>query len=366
MKIYIVAGEASGDLLGAAVMRAILEQDGQKHQINGVGGDCMTECGLESLFVIDALAVGGITETFWHIRKIMKLIRLTVDHILKTRPDVVFTIDSPDFCFRVAELVRKANAKIKLIHFVAPSVWAWRPWRAGHVAKLYDHLLTLFDFEPQYFLPHGLKVTHVGHPVIETHNEITENKDDTLLLMPGSRPQEIKKLLPIFIEAASKIKAKKVVIPTLKRIERYVDDIIIAISRTCDIGTKIEHITDNLEKESLYQTAKLAIVASGTATLQLALAGCPMIVCYRLSGISYAIVRMLTDIKYISLVNIIANKPVVPELIQKYCTPETIATTAKTIDYHKQITGFRELPSRLRPTSGVTPSKTIASIITNS
>ncbi|MDR0695752.1 MAG: lipid-A-disaccharide synthase [Holosporales bacterium] len=371
MKLYIIAGEASGDLLGSSVMRALRSKMAKKEavvqkqelEIVGIGGALMRECGLKSLFEIWELAVGGITEAIPHIFKIRQLIKKTAQDIINKAPDIVLTIDSPEFCFRVVKLVRQSRRDIRLIHLVAPSVWAWRPWRARQVAKIYDHLLTLFEFEPPYFNKYGLKTTFVGHPIVESCCEIHGVKDDVLLLMPGSRRQEVKQLLVKFIRAASqigiKIGIKRVVVPTLPHIESYVRRYIESIPSEI----KIETITNNADKEKLYKTAKLAIVAGGTATLQLTLFGCPMIVCYRLSWLSYAIIRPMVRVRYISLVNIIANQSIVPELVQRDCSVDNIIKTAADLDYQQQLRDFDEFSQRLRPGPIELPSEKIASII---
>ena len=350
---YIIAGEPSGDFLGASVISAIKKQP-EKLNICGVGGKLMEDEGFVSLFDIKEISVGGIVEIVPHILKIKKLIKQTVNDILEKKPDIVLTIDSPGFCFRVAKLVRRRNKNIKLMHLVAPSVWAWRPKRAKKIAKLYDHLLTLFDFEPQYFEKEGLKTTFVGHPAVEDFSISEGEKPEIILLMPGSRAQEIKSLLPIFIESAKKLNAEKIVVPTLPHLIPLVKSLI----GSNDISIE----TDEAAKKTLYKSAKVAIVASGTATLQLALSGCPMVVCYKLSNITYSIIKKMTKVKYISLVNIILNKPVVKELIQKDCNAENIVGAVLKIGDSNQMEEFSRLRIRLT-NNGINPSEEIAEIV---
>jgi lipid-A-disaccharide synthase len=355
-KTYIIAGEPSGDVIGAHVLRAMRSLD---LEISGVGGDKMQGEGLASLFDIDEISVGGIVEVIPHILRIRKLIHLTARDIIARRPDVVLTIDSPGFCFRVVKMVRKLSPGIRMIHLVAPSVWAWRPKRAKKLAKLYDVLLTLFEFEPPYFLKHGLNTKYVGHPIIEEFPEdIRKDKDDLVLLMPGSRFQEIQRLLPIFLEFLEKYEVARCVIPTLPylvpMVRRY-------------LGNKsgIEITTDEDEKNDLYRKARLAIVASGTATLQLAVAGCPMIVCYKLNGITYRIVKLLAKTEYISLVNIISNYRIVPELIQEDCTADRIFQLASETDFLAQIHELVSLRADIRNLDQL-PSKKIIDIMMDS
>lgn len=335
-KIYVIAGEPSGDFLGVGVIRELLK--GSSVEIFGVGGNLMASAGLRSLFDIQEISIGGVFEIVPSLLRVKKLIDNTVSDILTKDPDILLTIDSPGFCFRVAKLVRRKNPKIKLVHLVAPSVWAWRPKRAEKLAKLYDHLLTLFDFEPQYFAPYGLPTTFVGHPAIEHFSQSSE-KEDVLLILPGSRRQEIKTLLPIFLEASRGLKFGRIVIPTLPHLECMVKEV---------VGDwPITIVTDESEKRKLYMSAKCAIVASGTATLQLALSGCPMVVCYKLSNLSYLIIKRFVKVQYISLVNLILGKSVVPELIQSDCTPESIVRSVSALDLESQQSDFNDIRQRL-------------------
>ncbi|MDR1390845.1 MAG: lipid-A-disaccharide synthase [Holosporales bacterium] len=351
-RLYIIAGEPSGDFLGSFVINKLKTM--HDFEITGIGGKFMEEAGLKSLFDINEISIAGITEIIPHILKIKKLINFTVNSILKNVPHVLLTIDSPGFCFRVAKLIKKKNPSIKLIHLVAPSVWAWRSKRAVKLAKLYDHLLTLFDFEPKYFIKHNLKTTFVGHPAIEKFENSDNVKSNTVLLLPGSRTQEIKLLLPIFLEAVKSIDTDRIVISTLPHLKPLIKSML--------VSQKMEIISDEEKKAALYRTAKLAIVSSGTATLQLALSGCPMVVCYRLSWISYAIIRALVKVDYISLVNIILNHSVVPELIQNDCNADFITKIANSIDIEFQIENFKKLRTRLM-SGNIPPSEKIAQIV---
>ncbi|MDR2667271.1 MAG: lipid-A-disaccharide synthase [Holosporales bacterium] len=355
-KIYIIAGEPSGDFLGAGIIDAI-KATSNDVEINVVGGNLMIQSGFRSLFDIKNIAIGGIMEVIPHILKVRKYIVATVNDIIKKRPDVVLTIDSPGFCFFVTKLVRKRDAGIKFIHLVAPSVWAWRSGRAKKLAKLYDELMTLFDFEPKYFIKHGLRTTFVGHPAVEKFYDASNKRGSTLLLLPGSRLQEVKTLLPIFVNASKRIKCDQIIIPTLPHLVSTIETLV-----ECE---KIKIVSCEIEKTELYRSAGMAIVASGTATLQLALSGCPMIVCYKLSKITYYIVKLLANVKYISLVNIILDKAVVPELIQEDCTVESIVHSVNNLDTNLQALHFRNLRHRL-VNGNIPPSQRIANILLNS
>ncbi len=351
-KLYVIAGEPSGDYLGAKVISQINSLSEVK--ISGVGGELMRQSGLDSLIDIQQISIGGILEIVPQLFKIKRLINHVVADILQTNPDVLLTIDSPGFCFRIATLVRKRNPNIKLVHLVAPSVWAWRKKRAKKLAKLYDQLLTLFDFEPPYFQKYGLKTTFVGHVAIEEFEGNDATKQDALLILPGSRKQEIQMLLPIFMQSLKYFNFERIVIPTLPHLEKLIKESV--------KGTNIEIISDEKQKIELFRRAKCAIVASGTATLQLALSGCPMVCCYRLSAPSYHIIKSMIKVKYISLVNIILNSPVIPELIQNECNATSIAKAIKTLDCKAQIACFRHIRQHLL-SGAVAPSRKIAEII---
>lgn len=351
-KIYMIAGEPSGDFLGSDIIKSIREKS-KNIELKIVGGKLMESSGFKSLFDIKEISVGGITEIIPHIFKIKRLIKKTADDIIKNNPDVVLTIDSPGFCFRVTKIIRKLAPHIKLVHLVAPSVWAWRPKRAKKLSKSYDKLLTLFDFEPPYFTKYGLDTEFVGHQAAINFEPTDEPKDDILLIMPGSRTQEIKSLLPIFVEAAIAMKQKRIVIPTLPHLVELIKSM---------IPNHFEIITNEEEKKAMYQQAKLAIVASGTATLQLALSGCPMVVCYKLSNLTYRIVKTLVKTKFISLVNIILDSNIVPELIQDDCNSEKISEIVRSLDYELQLHNFAQLKNKLL-NNNISPADNVAEIL---
>lgn len=352
-RIYIIAGEPSGDFLGASILQEL--NITTNFEIFGVGGNLMEKAGLKSLFNIKEISVGGLIEVIPHIIHIKNLINRTAGDIIQKNPDVLLTIDSPGFSFRVAKIIRKKNPNIKLMHLVAPSVWAWREGRAKKLAKLYDHLLTLFDFEPQYFTKYGLKTTFVGHAAIEYFEEANKTKENTLLLLPGSRKQEVVSLLPVFLNVSEKLKFEKIIIPTLQNLLPIIEPIVKNYKN-------VEIIYDEKEKINLYKTSKLAIVASGTATLQLALSGCPMVVCYKLSPITYRILKSFIKVNYISLVNLILNRFIVPELIQSECNEKKILSTLQNLTPRLQIEEFRKLRTKLKSIDS-NPSQKIVEII---
>ena len=351
-RIYFLAGEPSGDFLGATVIDRLSKYKDVK--ICGLGGSMMKRHLTGTINAMQQIAVGGIAEIIPQIFMIKRLIHQVAEDIIQQNPDVLLTIDSPGFCFRVAKLVKKQNSAIKLLHLVAPSVWAWRSNRARKLAKIYDHLLTLFDFEPPYFTKYGLKTTFVGHPATEEFNDTDNRKENMLLVLPGSRKQEITMLLPIFIETLKYLSFERVVIPTLPHLEPLIKSLI--------LQNNIEIVSDETKKKLLFQTAKCSIVASGTATLQLALSGCPMVCCYKLAPLTYHIIKSMINIQYISLVNILLKAPVVPELIQSDCVPEKIAQTVKTLQKEEQVARFPKLYQHILANNN-SPSAKIADII---
>jgi len=336
--IYLIAGEASGDQLGSALMAAIHDKRPET-QFFGVGGDRMATQGFQSLFPMSDISLMGIFEILPHILKIKKRINQTVKDVLLHQPDVLVTIDSPGFCHRVIQKLKAKGFEAPTIHYVAPTVWAWKPKRAEKLAKLVDHLMVLLPFEPPYFERHGLPTTFVGHPVVHMgldqgragqfhkHHHIAANQK-VILLMPGSRKGELKRHLPIFLEAARRLKRAHMdvsfVIPTLPDL---VEEL-----RTKVPGDMIL-LTDGAQKKDAYaaasQSSGLALVCSGTASVELAAAGVPQIVGYSMNGLTYKMLKRVIKTKYASLVNIIQDAEVVPELIQADFTPAKLSAAAE-------------------------------------
>ena len=328
--VFLSAGEPSGDFLGSQLMKALKKQLGANVTFVGLGGSLMAAEGLPSLFPIEELSIMGLAEIIPHIRRIRNRIQETVEAIETIRPDVVVTIDSPGFNFRVGKRLKKRIKSIPLVHYVAPSVWAWRPKRAHAVAQFLDHLLVVFPFEPPYFLKEGLPTTFVGHPVVElgleklhdptfrTRHEISAQAP-ILTLLPGSRRGEISRLLPVFQETVVKLQQRypdlQVVIPTLPHL---VDQ----IKKQFNLSATI--ITTPSEKFAAYKESHAALAASGTVSLELAAAGVPMVVAYKINPITHFLVRCLVKVKYACLVNLLMNQEVVPEMLQEDCVPEKL------------------------------------------
>lgn len=332
-RIFIVAGEASGDLLGANLMRAlkVMHPD---IEFTGVGGRNMQAEGMVSLFPMQELSVMGFAEVLPKLFHILARIRETAKAALTEKPDCVITIDSPDFCFRVVKKIKAATKSIPCIHYVAPSVWAWRPGRAKKISAFLDHLLTLLPFEPPYFEVHGLSSTFVGHPIVERIGNRGDSDrfrrkhslradQPVLSLLPGSRMSELSRLMDKFSDTAEIVLRNRhsavIVIPTLPHLKPVIDKFF--------IGKGINPILvyDDDEKFDAFAASVVAIAASGTVTLELALTDTPHIIAYKLSPLSAWLAKHLIKTPYVNLINIIMKKRVVPELLLEQCEPKLMS-----------------------------------------
>ncbi len=337
IKIFLIAGEPSGDRLGAALMKSLQETYKGKVIFCGIGGHMMTKEGLSSIFAMQQISLMGFFEIIPHIFRILKLIKFTKEEIVKFQPDVVITIDSPGFCFRVVKQIDRGLTKI--VHYVAPSVWAYKPERAAYMKKYYDLVLALLPFEPPYFTKLGLPCEFVGHPIIEGHwlkiDSSTFKKKYNIPIgslvfgiMCGSRKGEINCMLPVFIDTINKLKCSTYlqnhdviwVFPTVSL--ELAEQIRLAIS-ILDIKHLI--LVNEPEKISMLKAMNCAIVKSGTSSLELALAKVPMIVVYKTSIITAWILRNFYKFNsYASIINVMAKKQIIPEFIQENCTSEKI------------------------------------------
>lgn len=330
---FIITGEPSGDLLGAQLIEALRKKAGKNARFIGIGGERMQAQGLETIFPMSDLSVMGIAEVLPQIPKILKRIKQTVQSIKTQQPDAVITIDAPDFSFRVQKRVKKQLPHIPLIHYVAPTVWAWRAGRAKKIAKFLDAVLCLFPFESPYFEKEGLTAPFVGHPLVtsipvpsglekqaflDKYN--LDGEKPILTVLPGSRRSEIKKLVPIFKETVRRIKAAKpevqIIIPTLPRWHDYL---------TVQFA-QANVVTDHWdEKYVSFHVSDLALHASGTVALELGVCGTPMITTYKVSPFTALMARLLLKTKYVNLVNILLGRPLIPELIQGQCSFEKLS-----------------------------------------
>ena len=313
-KIFIIAGEVSGDVLGAKIMQEMPDVE-----FVGIGGQHMQDCGLQSIFPMSDLAVMGIIEVLARAKTLTTRIRQTVDAIISEKPDVVLTIDSPGFAKSVVSKVKKSGKlkHIKFFHVVAPQVWAWRPKRAKKYAELFDKLYAFFDFEIPYFTKYGLDTVAVGHPISDGLDKYKANntKEKIITLVPGSRMSEVKKLLPVFRKTVDMLvncgyRDYKFVIPTVETTDKYVRNHI------KNWKTKPDLI-DAKKRYQLYADTYIAIVASGTVSAELAIMHIPTIVVYKMNPLTVLLAHILLRVKWASLVNILMNKTIFPELLGK-------------------------------------------------
>lgn len=334
-KIFVIAGEDSGDLIAADLIRQ-LKQDDPSVEIAGIGAAHMLDAGLpNSLFPMSDLSIMGLVEVIKHLPRLLRRMAQTKQAIAQFQPDVLLTVDAPDFCLRIAQWTKKKFPQIKCVHTVAPTVWAWRPGRAKKIAQFLDGILCLFPFEPSYFTEHGLKAAFIGHPLvhmIEPVNDATKQNffkryllsqdQPVLCLLPGSRVREIESLLPTFLQTAKQLRLKnpdlQVILPTLSRLEQRVQDMI------DDSGVPVTLVMTQDDKYTAMQISTAALHASGTVALELALCGTPMVTAYHVSALSAWVARRLIRINNVNLVNIILNHNIVPEYLQEDCTVENL------------------------------------------
>ena len=330
--IYVMAGEVSGDIIGARLIREIKRLRRHKFSFAGVGGEQMTKEGVQSLFPISEMAVMGIFELVPHVPNLIRRIHETVQDIITKKPVAVISIDSKAFTMRVAKLIQKqqkeSDNEIKLIHMVAPTVWAWRPGRAKNISKFLDHLLTLFPFEPPFFTRHGLPTTFIGHPLAEQPvgcSSIYRNIHDVdeatkiICLLPGSRPGEIKRLLPIFKKTLDLLLKKypniHIAMPTVVSVEGMLR------RKTLDWETPVSIITDPEMKLNAFAASSAALAASGTVTLELAVAKVPSVIAYKVNPLSAIVGYFLVNQDAVVLPNKLTDEEIFPLYLQWKCTP---------------------------------------------
>jgi len=334
--IYLIVGEPSGDLLGAHLMRSLKALSPEPIIFSGIGGELMEKEGLRSLFAYHELAHMGLAEVLPHAVKLLARIEQTFEDVRNKHPHALITIDSPGFAKRLVKKLRKAQFETRYIHYVAPSVWAWKPKRAQTFAQLFDHLLTLLPFEPEYFEKVGLGATFVGHPIVsetsvgdgDSFRARYDIPADTKLftVLPGSRVGEVTRHLPIFARAITLLSEPfpnlAICVPVPKHLLEVVKPYFNGCPFRAIVTAKPEDKLDGIK------ASNVAIVKSGTVTLEVAKARVPMVVCYRVSGITAQLFKRMRLIKLVTLVNILLKREVIPELLQDDCTPVLIATAA--------------------------------------
>jgi lipid-A-disaccharide synthase len=375
LSVFLVAGEESGDRLGSALMQALTKRTSGKVRFAGIGGHGMAEHGLNSLFPITDITIVGFAAIPRRLRTILRRLRETVDSVLATRPDVLIIIDSPDFTHRVARRVRALAPEIPIVDYVSPQVWAWRPGRARAMRGYVDQVLALMPFEPAaHARLGGPPCTYVGHPLIELAGSLRPNAEEArrrddkppvVLVMPGSRSTEINRLLEIFGATVALVAQQTgpidLVLPTVPHLLARVT------AETANWPVRPRIVVDVDEKRAAFRIARAALAASGTVTLELAVAGVPTVVAYKASLIEELIVRPLIKVTTIVLANLVLGEQVMPEFLQRQVRPEVLAPALANVivdgpDRQHQLAAFARLDA-IMGIGAVIPSEQAASAV---
>jgi lipid-A-disaccharide synthase len=387
LAIALVAAEESGDQLGAALMRALNERTGGRVRFAGVGGREMAGEGLSSLFPIGDLAIIGFAAIPRHLPIILRRIRSTAQLVVATRPDALVIIDGPDFTHRVARRVRATAPSIPIIDYVSPQVWAWRPGRARAMRSYVDHVMALLPFEPRaHQRLGGPPCTYVGHPLLEQLARLRPSAQEAerrlaeppiLLVLPGSRSGEIRRLLATFGQALGLLAAGRapleIVLPTLPHLRERI------AAATVDWPARPRIVVESKDKQAAFRVARAALAKSGTVTLELALAGIPMVTAYKVSWLEEIVARLAIQVPSAILPNLILEENVVPEFLQRQCTPQNLANAlapllAQSPQRQRQIEGFtrldavmsldaQKMPDAVRDGGPPSPSRRAADLV---
>jgi lipid-A-disaccharide synthase len=338
-KIFLIATEESGDRLGAQLMKVLRQRLGGAVRFEGVGGHAMAREGLTSLFPIEELSIIGLTAVLRQLPKLLRLIRTTVDALLHARPDILVIIDSPDFTHRVARRVRARDPTIPIIDYVSPSVWAWRPGRARSMRAYIDHVLALLPFEPdEYRRLRGPPCSYVGHPLTEQLSSLRPSVEETkrrsdqppiVLVLPGSRRSELRRHMTVFGETLARLRAEGVefeaILPTMPHLLEMVRQ----GAESWTVSPRI--VVGEQEKRAAFRIANAALAKSGTVTLELALAGVPMITAYRVGAAEAWILRRAINVKSVILANLVIGENAIPEFVQEDCTSGRLSAALREV-----------------------------------
>ncbi len=374
-KIFLIATEESGDRLGANLMKVLRQRLGGAVHFEGVGGRAMAREGLMSLFPIEELSIIGLAAVVRELPKILGLIKETAAVVAEVSPDILVIIDSPDFTHRVARRVRARDPAIPIVNYVSPTVWAWRPGRARAMRKYVDHVLALLPFEPEaYQRLRGPPCSYVGHPLTEQLSALRPNAQEAarrvgrppvLLVLPGSRRSEIRHHMDVFGQAVGRLQqegvAFELVLPTMPHLQEAVVEAV----KGWPIQPQV--VIGEQEKRAAFRNAHAALAKSGTVTLELALAGVPMVTAYRTGSVEAWILRRAIKVNSVILANLVIGENVVPEFLQQDCTPEKLAAALREVLgdselRRKQVEAFAKIDS-IMSTGNQPPSVRAANIV---
>lgn len=372
--IFLIAGEVSGDLIGGRLMTA-LNQEGDFRFV-GVGGETMTARGLSSLFRADDLALMGLTEILPHLPKLMRRLNETAEAVAREKPAILVCIDASAFCQRLVRRLRKRGISVPIVQIKAPSAWAYWPWRAKALRRSVDRVLVILPFEPAFFAGYGVDARFIGHPSLESRIERGDGpgfraryglraEQPVLLVLPGSRRNEVSRLLPLFHAALATIVARvpdlAIVVPTVQSVAATVRE------ATAGWPWPVVVIEGSAERYDAFAAANAALAASGTVAVELAIAGVPTVIGYRLNALSAFLARRFLSIDYVSIPNLVLDRPLIPELLQQDCTPDKLAAAIVPLltdeaAAREQRQGLAEAVALLTPPEG-RPSDSAASEI---
>jgi lipid-A-disaccharide synthase len=373
--IFLIATEESGDRLGANLMKVLRQRLGDAVRFSGIGGQSMAREGLTSLFPIEELSIMGLAAVVKQLPMILRRIRETADAVMEASPDILVIIDSPDFTHRVARRVRARDSSIPIVDYVSPSVWAWRPGRARAMRAYVDHVLALLPFEPEeYRRLSGPPCSYVGHPLTEQTGVLRPGPDEqrrrdqqppVLLVLPGSRRSEVRHHMAVFGETLGRLQADGVafepVLPTMPHLQQAVTEAV----KNWPVQPRV--VIGEQEKRAAFRIARAALAKSGTSTLELALAGIPMVAAYRGGAIEAWVIQSSIRTSSMILANLVIGENVVPEFIQKNCTAEKLAPPLRDIlgdtpARRRQVEGFARIDA-IMSTGDQPPSVRAADIV---
>jgi len=370
MKIFLITGEASGDLIGSKLGHE-LNKNFKNNILKGVGGEKLKALGLESIFDQADIEVNGFIEIIPHIPRILSRINQTVEEIIKFKPDLIITIDSPDFNFRVIKKLRKKapDLNCKIAHYVAPTVWAYRAKRAEKIAKLYDLLLVILPFEPPFFQKHGLKTVFIGHPIFTKFKPISKlNKSNKIIITPGSRKSEIHRFSPIIKKLIYLINSNFGAKFKLCFFVTYeTKDLINNIYADEVSSSQIKIISKQTDKDKITSDCFLAIVKSGTNTMQIANESIPMIIFYKFNFLTYHLLKKVFKVKtkFANLLNFHANQEIIPEYLHSKCDADLIYQEFRNYYYHsdkrcQQVEAYSKIISSFKNHDKIAPEQKAA------